>query len=358
MAGEGGNCAGDGRCICRFCNKAAVNKVVRCVTCDLMLHRSCCEKKKLEIGVDNTTNCCALTQESDGRDENCTPEAIVTLVEEENRSQFADTVSKHQIEVFYLQTLLKTKDDMIADKCELIREKDHIISLLQAEVNRLRSNFEVNSGKSFPPNVDAVRFDVSNKESELTHPPKNSATFAQRVQSSGKSKIVAAGEARQLNVGAKDLEPKQKSSSRGRQVSAATHIHQDDNQVACGGGGREYQGRVIDSGNNDDLRTRDWRRSGTVVGDCANDIALKGAPQMAYVHVYRLDPKTTVQDVLNYLNQAVEGMECMMLQSRHPELYSSFKLTVPFDRLDFIMNASLWPPGVCVRRFFHRKTTS
>lgn len=59
MAGEGG-VDDTPRNICRFCNKNAVTKVVTCTKCGSILHRYCCERRGMEIGVNNKTDCCVV----------------------------------------------------------------------------------------------------------------------------------------------------------------------------------------------------------------------------------------------------------------------------------------------------------
>lgn len=82
---------------------------------------------------------------------------------------------------------------------------------------------------------------------------------------------------------------------------------------------------------------------------------IKGVPRMGYVHVSKLDPKTTADSVSRYLDQIVPSCKCEMLDSRFPEIYSSFKVSVPLDNVDKIMNPSVWPTGVRLNRFFHRR---
>lgn len=82
---------------------------------------------------------------------------------------------------------------------------------------------------------------------------------------------------------------------------------------------------------------------------------IKGVPRMGYVHVSKLDPETTADSVSRYLDQIVPNCKCEMLDSRFPEIYSSFKVSVPLDDVDKIMNPSVWPTGVRLNRFFHRR---
>lgn len=79
---------------------------------------------------------------------------------------------------------------------------------------------------------------------------------------------------------------------------------------------------------------------------------LRAAPRLAYLHVFRLCPKTTAEDVSRYIGQLCTGVAVEMLASRHPEEYSSFKLVVPFQHLEVLKNPNVWPAGTNIKKFF------
>lgn len=80
---------------------------------------------------------------------------------------------------------------------------------------------------------------------------------------------------------------------------------------------------------------------------------LKGVPRLGFIHVSKLDPATTPDAVETYLKQIVPGCRCEQLDSKHPDVYSSFKITVPYDNITQVMNPSIWPTGARLDRFFH-----
>lgn len=104
------------------------------------------------------------------------------------------------------------------------------------------------------------------------------------------------------------------------------------------------------------------KRSTVVMGTRSNsnsgsqDTLLKSAPKLSFVHLYRLDPDTSELKVAEYVSNVlgINVIGCERLNSRRPEAYSSFKLTV--DQMDEpqLLDPVNWPRGVCLRKFFTR----
>lgn len=101
-------------------------------------------------------------------------------------------------------------------------------------------------------------------------------------------------------------------------------------------------------------RRRPGRRNAAVIGDRENNnLGLKAVARRTYLHVYRLAPDTTENDVIEYLKGEFPEVTCVKLNSKHPTLYSSFKVSVNSNHAGKIMEPSFWPKDVCVNRFFH-----
>lgn len=97
------------------------------------------------------------------------------------------------------------------------------------------------------------------------------------------------------------------------------------------------------------------RMQDIIYGSKCDASEIKGIPRVGYLHVSRLDPKTTADSVSNYLDQITPGCSCEMLNSKFPNIYSSFKVTVSLEDISKIMNPLVWPTGVRINRFFHRR---
>ncbi|KAJ3656835.1 hypothetical protein Zmor_015880 [Zophobas morio] len=92
-----------------------------------------------------------------------------------------------------------------------------------------------------------------------------------------------------------------------------------------------------------------------ITGCTVDNSTLKTVPRRSFIHVYRLNPSTTTKDIEDHLcmsNIRTFGVE--KLQSRYPDLYSSFKVTIDHKDQDVAMKPETWPPASCVNRFFHR----
>lgn len=72
------------------------------------------------------------------------------------------------------------------------------------------------------------------------------------------------------------------------------------------------------------------------------------------MHVTRLSPETTIAEMLEFLNQHSYDVSIEKINSKQPEVYSSFKIILASDLLDQVMSPTFWPEGVAVNRFFTR----
>lgn len=95
-------------------------------------------------------------------------------------------------------------------------------------------------------------------------------------------------------------------------------------------------------------------KNNTIVGsNSESEISLKQPLKLAFLHVYKLHPETTVNDLQNFLKPIFPEVAVEQLISKYPNYYSSFKVTVSESKLAAAMTPTLWPSGACVNRFFH-----
>lgn len=86
--------------------------------------------------------------------------------------------------------------------------------------------------------------------------------------------------------------------------------------------------------------------------------AIQTVPRLASLHVTRLSPCTEAADLENLLRTEFPDVVCEGLQSKHPTIYKSFKVTVRQDSLHRAWRRDIWPSGALVSRFMDRKRTS
>ncbi|KAJ4448109.1 hypothetical protein ANN_10121 [Periplaneta americana] len=87
------------------------------------------------------------------------------------------------------------------------------------------------------------------------------------------------------------------------------------------------------------------------------DSKLKTVPKKAFLFVTRLDPTTTSNMLTDFVKDIFPEVICDSLESKYPEYYSSFKVTINMENLDKALNPDLWPAGVLVTRDLGRIDT-
>lgn len=67
-------------------------------------------------------------------------------------------------------------------------------------------------------------------------------------------------------------------------------------------------------------------RSDRIIGNNSGEV-LKAVPKFMDVHVYLLHPETSAEIIKNFLSEKFTEVLCEKLQPKHPERYSSFKVS-------------------------------
>lgn len=99
------------------------------------------------------------------------------------------------------------------------------------------------------------------------------------------------------------------------------------------------------------------RKSTIICGSNNTETVIKGVVKYAHLHVFRLAPTVTEDNLKDYLtSKGIDKLKCEKLISKHPDDYSSFKVSVPMDMLERVKQPTMWPENVCVNRFFHHLT--
>ena len=104
------------------------------------------------------------------------------------------------------------------------------------------------------------------------------------------------------------------------------------------------------------VKSRRRQRSTIIQGVAqGTELSIKGVPSYGYLHVYRLDPGTTEEALTAYLTTMnIKYPVCTKLSAKHPEIYSSFKVSFDINDLEKLQHPDFWPKGTRVNRFFHR----
>ncbi|KAK9876195.1 hypothetical protein WA026_011316 [Henosepilachna vigintioctopunctata] len=107
-----------------------------------------------------------------------------------------------------------------------------------------------------------------------------------------------------------------------------------------------------------DARNEVEKRLKPIVGSSQSNV-LKSAPKvpLTQIHVSRLHPDTDASDVRSFLSQITSDMECDKLSSRRADVYSPFKITLPKEFYDEVMDSAFWPGGITVNKFFMKRAS-
>lgn len=93
------------------------------------------------------------------------------------------------------------------------------------------------------------------------------------------------------------------------------------------------------------------RKRSLVVGNNTVNMSVKGVPKTIDLHVYRVDTQTTVTELAAFLRPNFPEVICESLESRYPDLYTSYKVTIFEEHFKKAMDPQFWPKGACVQRF-------
>lgn len=101
------------------------------------------------------------------------------------------------------------------------------------------------------------------------------------------------------------------------------------------------------------MKKKKSKKLNVIVGSNKENSTVKGVGKFCYLHVYRLAPSMKSDDIINYLKSVnISDVQCEQLNSRFPDIYSSFKVSAPAKYLEDLTKPETWPEGVCVNRFF------
>lgn len=90
---------------------------------------------------------------------------------------------------------------------------------------------------------------------------------------------------------------------------------------------------------------------GVSLKDCPVKAAARTTKHKEY-HATNLDVDTNENELCQYLKGFAPNVLVEKLVPRHPDRYSSFKITVPPEEADQILDADIWPSNVLINHFF------
>lgn len=249
------------------------------------------------------------------------------------------------MEITYLQDLLRHKDRIIENQSDLIASLKEQILLLKGQFSlkttRRPSPTEPASlSSSNTHNVATIQLGSVAKSTCINSRSKVVQSDAQREQ----AKNVSGG----LFNAAQDCKE-------GESTAVTVHdLHEALTRV-------KYSevinlpSEVRDGKNSFKSRQRTSNKPIIGAKPADNLCKLRAAKSYTHWHIYRLHPTTSTKDILDYLGADFPSVRVEQLKSHNPDDYSSFKVSVEDKDKEKICDASLWPSGARINRFFLSK---
>lgn len=148
--------------------------------------------------------------------------------------------------------------------------------------------------------------------------------------------------------------------------AGATDIDGDGGRGSAGDGGDSRETTVAHGhdeggGNWRVAQSRRVRRGSkprpdfAVVGRASGKFSIAAVPRRASIYVSRIQPGTSVDDMKHFLGDDFPGVDCELMQSKHPNQYSSFRVYLNCEDVNRALDPNRWPVGVFVNKFFMRR---
>ncbi|KAK5647551.1 hypothetical protein RI129_002443 [Pyrocoelia pectoralis] len=322
---------------CKKCKNHAQSGL-KCIKCETVSHVSCAKLLKNVIKIDDKfINCC------EGVDNLNKMECNGSL----QKSSFGESHILN-LEISHLKELLLHKD-------QIIDNQRTAIVALQEQVRLLDI---INNDRKIS-NIATCATSLSKGSKTIRQAP-SSKTTNSNISETNKSEITLNSETdKSISIGKVNVVPIKvnKQSIDIKNTNDSGNLHSKCSM--------DEEKPITD--NNTEFTVVSYKKrpnrvkNAPIVGElelAKDNSILKAIERVAYLHVFKLHPSTTTDEVIAYLRPSFPEVECEQLKSVHPEIYSSFKVTIKSENRENAMNPAIWPKGTCVNRFFHRKLCS
>lgn len=305
--------------LCKYCRKNVVTAVAKCINCDECFHTSCALRIAglIVVGKDNLVKCCKTNFE----------------------------VNQKNVEG-NVQKLLEAKD-------EVLKSREEIISELRAKEALLYKNIELLEEKIGKIDMckQSKNYSVGTSGTELTEKRSTYAACAvSKPTVPPASEIIISKQNSNLNS---QKQNNNKATFSMKTVNAAITEAHTANKM------REIQ--LLGNSEPRDENSRDWQISRPrrtrrfVVGRNDDNNQVQAVPKFTSLHVTRLAPGTKPEQLQDFLEPNFTDVKCEEHVSKHPDIYSSMKVTIKQDDFRNAWKREVWPSGAIVSRFFMKR---
>nr|CAI5831234.1 unnamed protein product [Callosobruchus analis] len=307
--------------MCKKCISAALSGP-KCVKCDTVTHAGCVKYLKHAVILDSERIICC--------DDTINPTSA------DGDSEFFDAVaqqaSDNKVDIRIFNYIIKQKD-------VLIKELYNKIDLLNQKVKYLEDS-NLCTPKQFVKKTEVNKNEVVSNSFKAENKP---AIIVNKYSDDSRNAVQGVT-GRQVTSA---LLPEQSKVKMNEVIHLTDHIrHPGTNDI-------DKTKHTTNSDNEETwtkVERRRPRRNNVIVGN-REDPNVKGVPSFTELHVYRLSKNTTVQSLTTFLKENLPEVICEQMNSKHPDLYSSFKVKIHSKNFNIAMDPKLWPSGACVNRF-------
>lgn len=299
--------------------KQLIKVGLKCIRCGRLTHKACVKLSKSMTVLDSGGIIC------------CGDSSKVAIGNAETEANTvmdikSDTNNVDSIRIGYLEEIIKQKDLIIMNQTIAINAlKDQISLLKQQHFNSVpnTSKFEQKKGLSkSPPKIVDPTSSSQATASTSTSSSTLTSTYPAAVSVQDVSKAIHVIEARRI-------------------CDNVVNIESDINLDRPA---RSRKNRSVLIGSGADLSSCPFKAASLV--------------KFKHFHVTNLDVDVNENELCSYLKSFAPNVAVKKLQSRNPDRYSSFKVSVPHDEVDNIQVAEIWPKEVVLNHFFRSKRFS
>lgn len=333
---------------CKRCKAKLINGL-KCTLCQNVFHNSCAKLiGNMKFIDENHVQCCESANE-DVLVKNLEGDKEEPLINVKCCGSYNESSKINETEVEFLKALTELSDSenkidvrivnyIIQQKDCLITEKDRVIVELREKVDILMNQL------SFSSNIS--KFEKSSKvinKSKLGH-----VNLGEVKQISDNTEIAG------LFISEENCNSVQTRSI----IEADCNVQNSDIKIKTN--------NIVSTENIQNKSDEEWtsvvkknshkyHKRLIVNGNNSQVMGLKTVPKKTFLFISRLDPTTTVDMMNKFVKLSFPEAHCELLNSKFPNLYSSFKVTINLNNLDRALDATEWPQGALVTRFFQKK---
>lgn len=330
---------GDITNLCIRCKKP-VGTGVRCLRCGTLSHKSCLKSlKHVTFFENNTCHCCPLVAPK-----TC---PLIHKEMETNKTQNDMEIEMYRQKVQSLEIIIKEKDNTIKFQDVAIKSLNDQINLLKSvnimfkNANHIQNepptsstNHEINNSLLARPAITSNNLDKGNNFD--TNEIKGAIHTAQTKQKCDELINLQKGN----EVSALNLEVKKSTKSiQQDKFKTSNYTHTLDETTT--------------SSNNPPKPKNILVGNGVFNEECPFKAASFNSHK--HFHVTNIEVDVGEKSLQEYLMNFAPDVKVLKINSRNPRYYSSFKVSVPVNQVENLLNSAIWPNGTIVNHFFYSK---